>query len=273
MSRFLLMSSLALALSLNLVACSDDDDDGGDSGPTGTIVITFTEDVDGATLVKYDAVPANIQYDNEAGNSYGVDLLEYLVTDFGVSGTSKMAHDIEVAHYRNAFDATTAELVLEDVPTGSYDTLSFWWGVPDDKNTGSVTDASVPRGLPGEFDFLLWPMGTAGGYHCMRFEGPYNKSAVGDGNFTLHMGRFANMAGTTTGHQEIALSGLDFQVVEDEELSITITMDVNAWMNDPEIDFTASAGGMPLDGPTMPNHAAQALMRDNATDVFSAAVN
>jgi len=258
-----------LLLLFALPACDDDDDSTGpDPVATGTIRISFEERIDGAIVQHWNNDTNNIIYDNDAGNTYGVDVLEYLVGNFGVLGTAKLAQDFDVAHYRNAFDASTEDLTLEDVEVGSYDALTFWWGVPDPLNTGSVSDAGVPRGLPGEFDFLLWPMGTAGGYHCMRFEGPYNKAGVGDGNFTLHMGRLRTPDDrTTNGHQRIVLP-FNFDVVEDQTFHIILVMNVNDWMHDPEIDLTATAGGMPLDGPTMMNHAAQELMRDNAQGVF-----
>lgn len=268
----LLLLPLTVASALLLASC--DDDDGISTGPTGTVTVLFQEMVQGADLIHWNNDVANIIYTNAAGNVYGVDVFEYLVSNFSVTGTNKHAEHFEGAHYRNAFDPATNQLTLTGVPVGSYHTLGFWWGLPDVQNMGSSSDASVPRGLTADFDFLLWPMGTAGGYHCYRFEGPYDKAAVGDGNFTLHMGRLHTMDGRqTNGHQPIAVP-VNFEVLRGEETVVVLNVDVNALMSSPEIDFTASTADGPLDLPTMMNHGAQALMRDNmVTGVFSAEVD
>lgn len=252
-------------------ACEDDQD----PAPRGSVMLHFEELVDGVPVVEYND-GSDTRYTNAAGNVYGVSNVEYLLSDFtmlGPGGVSKDSRTIGIAHYRNAFDAGTRTLLLDNLPAGQYDGISFWWGVPPEKNFGSP--GSGPKGLSAAFDDMLWPMGIAGGYHCMRFEGVYDKAASDDGSFQLHMGRLVTLDGatiiSTDGHFLVTLADMDLQIEPGQTLHLSVQMELNAWLDDPLIDFTASTpNGMALDGPTMPNHQAQSLMRANGDDVFSA---
>ena len=271
------MRSLALHAPLCLVValfwgCESDQD----PTPTGKLVIHLEELASGARIFPYND-GNNFRYTNAAGNRYGVETLEYLISDFTLLGDDGHAkHDDvhELAHYRNAFVAETDSFELSNVVAGDYQGIHFWWGVAPEKNFGSADPHDHgPKGLPSEFDSMLWPEGEAGGYHCMRFEGPYDKTAPDDGSFQLHMGRLVTDGGTTVTdcHFMVMLEDFHFNVAAGGTTHLTIRVDMNEWMDNPLFDFTAMAGGMPLDGPTMPNHAAQALMRDNGSDVFTLA--
>lgn len=261
----LLVFTAAIA---SFAGCDDDSTQPDPAAATGTLEIRLVETAGGEALVEYSpSTPSTIAYSNEAGNVFGVSLFEYLLTKFELSGSAVPKATGSLGdHYRNAFSDATRTIVLDDVPVGSYDTLNFYWGVDPDRNfTNDPVDGD---GLGAEALGLKWPDPLGGGYHCMRLEGPYNVSAVGDGSFQLHMGRLIKDAATTNCHTAISLDGLVLNIVEGETISINLLVDVSNFMNDPILDFTQSAGGLPLDGPTMPNHAAQALMRDNVGDVF-----
>jgi hypothetical protein len=251
-----------------MVAC--DEDSSPAPAKTGTLVITLTENVAGAALVDSGTDP-NQRYTNTAGNSYSIALFEYLLTEFSVtSASSKAAVALGGAHYRNAFNATTNTLTLEKVPVGSYEQFSFYWGVPEEKN---FRDPDGPDGLPGEFEFFGWLDALGGGYHCDRMNGAYYDSQGDEiGTIALHMGRLDKGDGEVTNcHTQISLGGLDFRISTGQETHLTLSLDVDHITNDPVIDFTVPAGMMGWDM-TMPNHMAQAAMRDNMGDVFSVVV-
>lgn len=200
-------------------------------------------------------------YTNAAGNEFTVEKFEWLLTDLALVRDDGLVVQYDGPFYGTVGDEETLELVLEELPEGNYTHLRFHWGVPEHKNATGA--------FPGEFDGMLWPEPMGGGYHCMRLEGDWVPSGGGSASYAVHTGRL-QMAGTervTNGAFQVELAMpvvLDLKGTERLEMAI----DILGWFDDPLYDFNATVGSHPLSGPTMPNHEAQALLKDNRGDVF-----
>ena len=237
----------ALLIPLALTAC-DDDDPTGLSG-FGTVVIQFDNVVDGAAVVMNSG-----SYMNAAGNSYTISKLEYVVSDFNLSGTGGN-FELLGAHYRDESDASTATLTLTDVPAGEYTALDFVWGLEGSKNTtGSYPELDA--------DGMAWPAMMGGGYHYMRHEGAFDLSGGGTGNFTTHLG--PSMMNDYSFPVMLSLPST-LSLNGGETRTIVVNMDVNQW-------YTGSADYDFNDyGLIMGNTAAQTMLQANGATVWSAA--
>lgn len=216
----------------------------------GRVVLVLEHTADGTLLALNE-----INYVNAAGNRYGVSLLEYIVTDVALVAADGTRVPIAAQHYHNAATGETKELVVTNVPGGTYSSLSFTFGISKARNTTGA--------LPNELNYLnmAWPEMMGGGYHYMRLEGRY-ESGDGQKTFAVHTG--------PTG-------GTDFSVhvslpidatLDGGTLRLPVVMDVDAWLGGPNAyDFDDYPGMI------MGDAAAQRLLQANGHDVFSIGIN
>lgn len=267
---------LGFALLAGLMACEEDDpsrpsvscqEEAASEADDPSIQLRFVHRA-GATPLAAGV----LEHENQAGNPYSVDKLEYLLTDVTlVETTAKAALPFCTPVHVDAFDAGTHDVTLGQVPPGTYDQLRIRWGVEASNNESG--------NLSSEFDGMLWPAMNGGGYHCMRFEGDYTTTGSqvpGDASFALHMGKLDRFDQVTDGAVLLTLDDLQFTAESGGVYRIEIVVDVDAFMDDPLYDLEApgdvdngNGGFFPLAFPTMPSHLAQGLMRDNMGNVFS----
>lgn len=252
-----------LALGLAFTGCSEDTTEPVATGHVGSHYVPL---VDGQDLVQGQLI-----YTNPAGQNYSVTRFQYLITDirlYRANGTSELIDDAVVGnHFGNKTSNKHGDGA--DVPVGTYTKISYRWG-KEWEGTAEATENLEP-----EFDFLLWPEVNGGGYHCMRFEGNYTVDQPGDHSFVLHMGRlekFDQVTETSTVIEHVFPTPL--VVEKGDDIEVVMAIELNNWLNDPLYDLNAvvdapGLGLTPLSGPTMPNHIAQQMFRDNADDVFS----
>ncbi len=267
---------LALLAALLLgVGCKGDSD-----APTATFVLQFIHEGAGAALV----LNGGQNYTNAAGNPYDVTKFEYLVTDVRLRRADGTSYYVAKAIEGDVESQGDVQHTFSGVPVGSYAGIEFRWGVDPALNVTGYLDSG--------FDGLLWPPPMGGGYHNMRFEGAWTETTPGDRNFLLHSGNLNRCHPPTIsvslcppadlvqfdGSFVVSLHGSALTLEEGETWLAQVSIDVDAWMNDPVIDLaqpwtdqstcTVPAGTCLLSFPTMPGAEPQKLMHDNADDVF-----
>jgi hypothetical protein len=216
----------------------------------GSVVLVLGHSVDDEALVTNQ-----MQYTSPAGHTYGVSLLEYLISDVVLIQEGGTEVPVAAVHYRNANDPATRQLTASDVPAGHYTGLSFIFGVQGEDNVFG----SLPRTTA--YDNMMWPAmmpmgdGTTERYHYMRFEGNYDASSA----FLIHAGPSSGGDYSYTFTLPVDLN------VDGNTWEVELQMNLNEWLTDPNTwDFDDY-------GMIMGNPSAQALLKANGTDVFSVA--
>lgn len=234
---------------VTVAACSGDDGTGPEEPGFGTVVIQLDHAVAGSALQMHTGT-----YTNAAGNQYSVSKLEYTVSAFTLQGGAGSAEHASV-HYRDADDASTATLTLEDVPSGAYSTLSFTHGIAAAANAAGAFPDLDNQGM-------AWPAMMGGGYHYMRNEGTFTTNTGEVGNFTTHTG--PTMGNDFSFPVSLSLPS-GFEVPKGGTVTIHVQMDVNEWYTNPNTwDFNDY-------GLIMGNMAAQNTLKSNGASVWSIA--
>ena len=243
--RYLPASLVALSavLILALSSCNDDDGDGYNNSPSpdgnaNTLRISFGHEVNGDSLV-FD----EMRYENKAGQRYGVTKLEYIVTDFRLYTDATSYEEISTSQYVNPEKTGSTSFTLNELPDGDYEQVSFVFGIREEKNRSGNLPSS--RNIAN----MGWPPGNGGGYHYMRMNGNYESDSA-QGVFTTHLGHTKQWALDTTvnGVQdtavvtdetvksfafEVKLPGSAVELSNGSNASMTITMDLNNWYQNP----------------------------------------
>lgn len=194
-----------------------------------------------------------IKYTSKAGHPYSVARLKYYVSRVVLHEANGNAIELAGVHYRDAAEADTRSFSSDKVPSGTYDRVSFIYGLDETTN--------VDGGLPNTQTNINmeWPIPGDQGYHYMKLEGKYDSLASGViKNFNLH-------TGATMGNQnyiEVSLPLSPF-TVDGNTWGITLVMDINEWLENPNTwDFEAY-------GPMiMMNQNAQEVLKANGATVF-----
>jgi hypothetical protein len=216
------------------------------------VTIEFEHTVDGSSL-QFD----QMIYTSAAGNKYSVQTLKYFISDITVEGSGETQDVfIDKEFYVDAEDAST--LIKESVaslPAGEYSGVSFRWGLSKEKNTSG----RFPN--PPESN-MEWPAMMGGGYHFMKLEGQYDSLATG--NIKYYNTHIGNPSSDYDNSFIVSFSEL-FTVKGDEEIHITINMEINNWYQNPHTyDFNNYDSGI------MGNQTVQQMLKENGqTDVFS----
>ena len=238
--RFLTVGLIAAGLMLAAPGCDSDSDD-----DPGSITVSLDHRVDGNPLVFNDP-----QFENAAGNQYGVSKLEYIVTDVALKKKDGTAFEVAAHHYRNAGDASTQSLTATRVPAGSYSELVFTFGIKGEDNVSE----SLPNTVV--YDNMAWPEQMGGGYHYMKLEGDY-QAPEGDGSFLVHTGP------TGGGDHSIEVVLPVALEVDGNDWEVQVIMNLNEWFTGPqEYNF-------PDYGMIMGDGDAQIRLQANGGTVFS----
>lgn len=225
-----------------------------DAAPaTDRVTIAFEHLVDGAPVT----IGTDTPYTNAAGNSFGVTLVRYFISNVTLNLAGGESLEATGAHFvdHDMPETRTYELDL-DVPAGTLESVSFVMGIPAALNTSGA--------FPNEPESLMeWPEMLGGGYHYMKFEGRYINAAEEPFNFRAH-------TGPTAGNDysfgvELSAGG---RAVGGEPVTLTLEMNLEQWFTDPNTwdlndYFTQAMPGI------MNNQAAQTSLRANGATVFS----
>jgi hypothetical protein len=198
------------------------------------------------------------QYLNSFGNTYGVDRLQYYISDIefrGPDGDEMFA----LVQYIDGEDSSTREFQIDEIPEGQYADIVFTFGLDEEKNvTGALPENENNRNM-------FWPETLGGGYHYMRLEGKFLGPDDGPIGFRTHFGRLQEHPDSTAYHHFFTVplsAGID--VVRNTVKHVEIIVDINRWYTGRnEIDLATHTEGI------MSNTDAQNMIEENGVDVFA----
>jgi hypothetical protein len=249
---------LAFLFLVAIIACKDDEDEG-----PGAVSFTFSHEVNGEPLV-FD----NMQYVNTAGNQYMVNDIQYFVSNMTLhqhGGAKIKIKDTDYTHYIDTYLPDTYQWnVPDDIPAGSYDSISFVLGLDEQLNkSGYFVN-------PPQVD-MFWPDIMGGGYHYLKLNGKWKKPTGVDYPFNYHMGLGMEINGSDTtffhNYIKVSLPASSFTVKEDGTTKIAIKMNIDSWFRTPHVWNHDSIGGA-----IMMNQSAMNWAKENGWDVFTMSV-
>ena len=229
---------------------------------TGKISLYFNHLVGGAPL-QIDT----LRYINAAGNHYMVTEVQYFISDvtlYKSDGTSQLIDAWKDIHYvDNDIPSTKVWNVFDSIPEGDYDSLSFTFGISEEKNQ-SMMYVDPPESL------MFWPEYLGGGYHYMKLNGKWQDTLNQLSPFDFHLGigqlydGQGNITGFVQNYFYVHLSNSSFDIEKGKTTHIILSMNIDSWFETPHIfDFNYWGGAI------MQNQAAMELAKENGYDVFS----
>jgi hypothetical protein len=225
------------------------------------IAVRFHHMVDGQPLVTDE-----ILYENSAGNAYGISEIQWFVSDLTlhrIGGEEVLINSADFAHYVDTdLPETTLWEVQQDVPAGTYESVSFTFGIKGEKNKPYMfTDSPESE--------MLWPInlgGDQGGYHYMKLNGFWidDQGQRTPFNFHLGVGQERDDEGNITGFIqnwfEVKLPASSFVVEEGEKLVVNVAMNIEEWFDNPnQYDHNVHGGKI------MQNQEAMRMGVENGT--------
>lgn len=233
---------------------------------TGRIKLEFKHRVDSAGLQLNTMI-----YRNAAGNDFEISGVKYFISDLTLykqGGEQQRIEDYTAIHYVDiGLPNTLSWEVYDPVKEGSYDSLSFIFGLTEARNV------SFMFVNPPEVN-MFWPEVLGGGYHYMMLDGKWRNASDVISSFNFHLGIGQIYAGNTTNTDSITgfvqnyfrvhLPGSSFTVKKGSITVISLSMDIGSWFETPLVfDFNQWGGAI------MQNQDAMNTARENGRDVFS----
>lgn len=235
--------SLAILVTLTIMSCTEDPE-------PGTINLNFDHKV-ASQVLELD----NMIYTSLAGHPFSVSRLKYYVSNITFHNTDGTTYDTGLTHYREEGVDDTKTLSLTKVPAGTYDKISFTYGLDAATNVNDGLENTLTN------QGMEWPIPGDQGYHYMKFEGRYDSLATGViKNFNLHTGAAQN-------NQYFIEMTLDFPSnveIDNSSWDINLMMDLNQWLENPNTwDFAFFGQAI------MMNTTAQEVLNENGANVFN----
>ncbi|MFA5974340.1 MAG: MbnP family protein [Lentimicrobiaceae bacterium] len=251
-------------LMLTNVSCNNDKPD--PIQPTGHISFNFTHLVDGLPLEK-----DNMKYVNAAGNPYEINQVMYFISDVTLhksGGTKKLISDWTDIHYVDIDMPETLKWdVYDDIQTGAYDSVSFVFGITEEKNK------SFMFVNPPEVN-MMWPDFLGGGYHYMMINGSWKDESNVIKSFAFHLGigqlyksnviNVDSIYAFVQNYFSVKLPNSSFTIEENKTRQIEIIMNIDSWFKTPHIYDHNYWGGA-----IMQNQQAMQMAKENGYDVFA----
>lgn len=254
-----------ILISLAVFSCGDNDENNSDETKTGKIKISFRHFVNNEPL-RVDT----LAYMNAAGNPYLISEIQYFISDvtlYKADGTSKVIDDWKEIHYidTDILETQTWE-VYDDIAAGEYDSISFIFGIPDEKNI-SLMFVNPPE------SYMFWPEFLGGGYHYMKLNGKWLEpgQTIETTPFNCHLGRGQiyysypdSIIGFIPNEFRVSLPASSFEVKPGEIKQVYLTMNIENWFEEPHIYDLDYFGSY-----TMQNQEAMETLKENGYNVFS----
>jgi hypothetical protein len=194
-----------------------------------------------------------LKYSNEAGHTYSVVNLKYYLSNIVLHEKDGDRFSYDKVHLRDIHDPSTKEILIVDIPDGTFTSLSFTFGLDETINVDGGLDNTV------ENINMEWPIPGDQGYHYMKFEGRYDSLNTGViRSFNVH-------TGATMGNQNYINVTIPFPetLLESNSWMIDLNMDLSEWLHNPNVfDFVNNER-------IMMKQSAQVLLKANGATVFS----
>jgi hypothetical protein len=255
-----------ILLVLLLIASCKKEDDPPQEVVGGHITLEVHHKINGQELIKNQWL-----YVNMAGNSYQVTDVMYFISDicfYKTGGTYTMIRNQKEIFYINDEEPSTMSIALSDlIPPGSYDSVSFIFGIDSVKNK-SNRFVNPPEVI------MAWPEVLGGGYHYMMINGKWKDTSGLEQPYNLHLGIGQLYHGTTyhtdsiyayvQNYFRVTLPESSFSINKNESLTFRLTMNLDRWFSTPHV-FDLNYWG----GAIMQNQAAMQVLKENGPFVFS----
>lgn len=151
---------------------------------SGTVQIVFTNNVGNVPLVLNTA-----WYKNAHNDSFQVSMFKYYISNIKLNKSGSNFTEAESYHLLNHADATSLSFNLNDVPMGTYNSITFTIGVDSFRNvSGAQTGALDPA------NGMFWSWNS--GYIMMKFEGISPQSTQTGNVLKYHIGGFSGVNNT-----------------------------------------------------------------------------
>jgi len=260
----LLLLTLFSVILIAFYSCKKDEPipDENPSEKSGKLIFKFNHVIDGQNI-DYDT----IKYVNEAGNKYGVNVIQYFVTDVTLhksGGTSMMIDDwTDFAYVDTDIPTTLTWEVFDPIPIGNYDSITFTLGFNEVKNQ------SFMFVNPPEVN-MVWPVYLGGGYHYLKINTKWiDTTGLARGcAWHLGIGQTYDSSGIVNGFIQnyftVGLPNSSFEITENNTKEIQIVMNVENWFKNPNTYNFDDFGG-----DIMQTQAAMILGCENGHDVFT----
>jgi len=230
------LMSIAMIFVLFLSSCKKKSDD----TPildTGHITFKFIHLVDGSKL-RQDT----FCYVNVAGNHYEIDQLMYFISDVKLhksDGNIQLIDDWKDIDYVDVDIPSTLQWeVFDPIPVGSYDSISFTFGISEAKNK-SFMFVNQPEVN------MMWPDVLGGGYHYLMINGKWIDTANVALPYNFHLGigqlyknnviEVDSIYAFVQNYFFVKLPNSAFTIEKDKTRQIEIIMNIDSWFKTPHI--------------------------------------
>lgn len=236
----------------------------------GKLKIQFTHTVDSLQLIKNQMI-----YNNAAGNEYEISEVKYFISDLVLYNNNKsqvLINKWTAIHYIDIdYPNTLLWDIYDDIPTGKYDSISFIFGLNENRNI------SYQFVNPPEVN-MFWPEILGGGYHYLMINGKWKapNNQINPFNFHLGIGQIyaGNVVNTDSiigyvhNYFKVTLPTPNLFINKGSTSSLKLNMNINSWFCTPHIyDHNYWGGNI------MQNQAAMNTAKENGFDVFGVVEN
>jgi len=208
MRTLVLLSGMAVLLSV--AACHKSNNDTNH----GQLKFSVSHKVDGATVV-FDT----ITYTNAAGNNYGIEKLQYYISNICLYQKGKLCYSFpDIVYIDASIDSLCSFSITPSsgLKTGTYDSIALMVGIDAAHNTSNYLPASLANLDMG------WPDAMGGGYHFFKMEGHWLDAGTSTG-YAMHIGM--------NGFQINAGFPCSITVASSGDPALSFSMNVNKWFS------------------------------------------
>lgn len=213
----------------------------------------------------------SMQYINDARNPYEVKEILYFISDVNLyhsNGSRISKGSLNDIHYTDTNLPETWEwLITGDFPTGTYDSLSFTFGIK------SSVNQSFMFVNPPEVN-MAWPEVLGGGYHYLMLNGWWRDTVNQRRPFDFHLGigqiyknnsgQIPDITGFIDNSFSVNVMGMPFMIEDSKITNLKLVMNVESWFNTPVV-YDHNIWG----GAIMQKQEAMHLGCLNGRDVFT----
>jgi hypothetical protein len=277
----LILPILALIAALGPLGCGEEQTEiVVQPEPGGTVTFHLDHFV-GTEALQLDT----LAYANARGTVYSISRLQYVISDVVMHGAGGQVYGMDGIHFRDHTDPATRSFRIAGVPGGTYDRVSFTFGLDASKNVKNAFLGSDPV-----FHLAMeWPGPLGGdqglGYHYMKLEGNFEDAPGGSTTgYTTHTGaRWCAVPCGPMSETDVTAQHHFFRVhlpiaatkVGNDAWEVMLDFDVNAWYTDATPGDAYDTEYDWHDLPTqmiMANTGAQRMLQANGPGCFTASV-